>query len=87
MNGYELKTGLYSPDEVPKEHAKVGLSTHYNQIDEIILDTIAQRMNFTARQVPPTDNQSFGYQLPNGTYVGAIGTNEMISLWNYSRLV
>lgn len=97
MNGYELKTGLFSPDEVAKEHAKVGLSTHYNNtsifkeintgIDEIILNTIAQRMNFTARQVPPTDNQSFGYQLPNGTYVGAIGTNEMISLWNYSRLV
>ncbi|XP_025157933.1 uncharacterized protein LOC105182887 isoform X2 [Harpegnathos saltator] len=41
--------------------------------DETILDIIARRMNFTVKRVHPTDNKSFGYQLPNGTYIGAIG--------------
>lgn len=92
MNGYELKMGFFSKNELSKED-KIGLSTRYNynhafkDIDLIILNTIAEHMNFTYRRMQPTDNKSFGYQLSNGTYVGAIGTNVMISQWNYSRLV
>lgn len=87
MNGYELKTGLFSPtEETASEQAKVGLNKPDNNtdifegLDETILDTIAQRMNFTARWIRPTDNQFFGHQLSNGTYVGAIGINVMIPL-------
>lgn len=92
MNGYELKTGFFSEDELSEED-KIGLNTRHNNnyafkdIDLIILNTIAEHMNFTYRRMHPTDNKSFGYQLSNGTYVGAIGTNVMISQWNYSRLV
>lgn len=80
MNGYELKMGLFSPAQEASEQAKVVLSKYDNNtdifqgLDEIILDTIAQRMNFTTRSIYPTDNKSFGRQLSNGTYVGAIGT-------------
>ncbi|XP_029680584.1 uncharacterized protein LOC115246109 isoform X2 [Formica exsecta] len=79
MNGYELKMGLFSPAQEASEQAKVVLSKYDNNtdvfqgLDEIILDTIAQRMNFTTRSIYPTDNKSFGRQLSNGTYVGAIG--------------
>ncbi|XP_050450325.1 uncharacterized protein LOC126850903 isoform X2 [Cataglyphis hispanica] len=80
MNGYELKTGLFSPtEETASEQAKVGLNNRDNNtdifegLDETILDTISQRMNFTARWIHPTDNKLFGHQLSNGTYVGAIG--------------
>ncbi|XP_029161062.1 uncharacterized protein LOC114932827 [Nylanderia fulva] len=77
MNGYELRTGLFSLDESTDK--RQGEVKHYNStfifegLDEIMLDTIAERMNFTAKLIPPTDKQSFGYQLSNGTYVGAIG--------------
>lgn len=91
MNGYELKTGIFAEDELSEEE-KRGLSTRYNNnhafkdIDNIILNTIAQHMNFTYRRLRPMDNKSFGYQLFNRTYVGALGTN-VISQWNYLRLV
>lgn len=95
MNGYELRTGLFShTEETASEQAKIGLLDKYDNntdifqgLDETILDTIAQHMNFTARRIHPTDNKLFGRQLSNGTYVGAIGINVMISLWNYSRLI
>ncbi|XP_072757068.1 uncharacterized protein [Anoplolepis gracilipes] len=79
MNGYELKTGIFSENQLTSEHVKMALSKHYKDtyffqgLDEIILETVAQHMNFTAIRMSPSDNQSFGHQLPNGTYVGAIG--------------
>lgn len=45
----------------------------FKGFDETILDIVARKMNFTVKRVHPTDNKSFGYQLRNGTYVGAIG--------------
>lgn len=89
MNGYELKTGFFSKDEDMSEEEKMGLSKRSNnnrsfkEIDQIILNTIAEHMNFTYRRMFPKDDKFFGYQLPNGTYVGAIGINVTIFLWNY----
>lgn len=82
MNGYEVKAGLFT-ENMDNKHRKVepphnNYTYGFEDIDEIMLDTIAKRMNFTAKWIPPTDNQFFGYQVSNGTYIGAIGTNEMI---------
>ncbi|XP_032683151.1 uncharacterized protein LOC116849771 isoform X2 [Odontomachus brunneus] len=52
---------------------RYNFSNIFKGFDETILDIIARQMNFTVKRIPPTDNKSFGYQLPNGTYVGAIG--------------
>lgn len=88
MNGYELKTGFFTEDDLSEEE-RMGLNKRYNnnhifkETDEIVLNTIAEHMNFTYRRMRPKDNKSFGYQLPNGTYVGAIGINVTIFLWNY----
>lgn len=79
LNGYELKVGYFKRGQTLAEPIKVHSSTCYDYadvfkgFDEIVLNTIAQSMNFKMEHVHPTDNKSYGYQLPNGTYVGAIG--------------
>lgn len=79
MNGYELKVGYFKRGQIRiAEPIKVRSSTHYDYafkgFDETVLNMIAQNMNFKVEYIHPTDNKSFGYRLPNGTYVGAIGT-------------
>ncbi|TGZ54640.1 Glutamate receptor delta-2 subunit [Temnothorax longispinosus] len=78
MNGYELKVGYFKQGHTLAEPTKVQSNTHYADyvfkgFDEIVLNTIARDMNFKVEHIHPTDNKSYGYQLPNGTYVGAIG--------------
>ncbi|XP_024869798.1 uncharacterized protein LOC112453325 isoform X2 [Temnothorax curvispinosus] len=77
MNGYELKVGYFKQGHTLAEPTKVQSNTHYADyvfkgFDEIVLNTIARDMNFKVEHIHPTDNKSYGYQLPNGTYVGAI---------------
>lgn len=80
MNGYELKVGYFKQGQTITEPIKVHSSTRYDYayvfkgFDEMMLNTIAQDMNFQVEHVHPTDDKSYGYRLPNGTYVGAIGT-------------
>jgi hypothetical protein len=80
LNGYELKVGLFEQDqsmmEMTKDQSKVvSYSDIFKGFDEIVLSTITEYMNFKVKQIYSTDNKLYGYQLPNGTYVGAIGTN------------
>lgn len=80
LNGYELKVGFFKRGQTLAEPIKVRSNTYYDYadvfkgFDEIMLNTIAQNMNFKMEHIHPTDNKSYGHQLPNGTYVGAIGT-------------
>lgn len=78
MNGYELKVGYFKRGQTLAEPIKVRSSTYYDYasmvFDETMLSMIAKDMNFKVEHIHPTDNKSFGYRLPNGTYVGAIGT-------------
>ncbi|KAG5345525.1 GRID2 protein, partial [Acromyrmex charruanus] len=79
MNEYVLKVGYFKPKEKSiTEPIKNQSITRYSyaeifkKFDEKMLNTIAQDMNFQIKYVYPTDNQWFGSQLFNGTYVGAI---------------
>ncbi|EFN84854.1 hypothetical protein EAI_10312 [Harpegnathos saltator] len=81
LNGYELKVGIFNGSQSTARLMNTSITSanvQYNYFDifkgfdETILDIIARRMNFTVKRVHPTDNKSFGYQLPNGTYIGAI---------------
>ncbi|KYM93703.1 hypothetical protein ALC62_15689 [Cyphomyrmex costatus] len=79
MNGYTLKVGYFKQNQTIAEPMKGQSSTRYSyddifeEFDETMLNTIAQDMNFQIEYVHPADNKWFGYQLSNGTYVGAIG--------------
>lgn len=80
MNGYELKVGYFKQGQtIAKPITVQSSSTHYDYadvfkgFDEIMLNTIARDMNFQVEHIHPTDNKSYGHQLSNGTYVGAIG--------------
>ncbi|XP_014489479.1 PREDICTED: uncharacterized protein LOC106752352 [Dinoponera quadriceps] len=83
LNGYELKVGIFegnhsianmmSSSVMQPVSMQYDYSNIFKGFDETILDIVARQMNFTAKRVHPTDNRSFGYQLPNGTYIGAIG--------------
>lgn len=83
LNGYELKVGIFDKSITTNvmNNSTMSTSMQYNfsnvfkGFDETILNIIARQMNFTVKRVHPTDNGSFGYQLANGTYIGAIGTN------------
>ncbi|KAL6259301.1 hypothetical protein P5V15_009219 [Pogonomyrmex californicus] len=78
MNGYELKVGYFKQGQTMAKPIISRSNLHYNYadvfkgFDEIMLNTIAQDMNFKVTHIHPTDNKSYGHQLPNGTYVGAI---------------
>ncbi|XP_011860394.1 PREDICTED: uncharacterized protein LOC105557693 isoform X2 [Vollenhovia emeryi] len=76
LNGYELKVGYFMRGETLAEPTKDRSNQDYAGIfkgfDELLLNTIARSMNFQVEHVHPSDNKSFGYRLPNGTYVGAI---------------
>ncbi|KAL0108841.1 hypothetical protein PUN28_014155 [Cardiocondyla obscurior] len=79
MHGYELKVGYFNRNQTRAEPIRVRSSTRYNYaevfkgFDELMLKTIARNMNFQTELINPTDNESYGYQLANGTYIGAIG--------------
>lgn len=76
MNGYELKVGYFKQNQTAAGLTQVRSSIHYadvfNKFDKTMLKTIARGMNFKVGQIYPTE--SYGYRLPNGTYVGALGT-------------
>lgn len=75
MNGYELKVGYFKQNQTAARLTQT--RSHYadvfKEFDKTMLNTIARDMNFKVEQIHPTDNKSYGYQLPNGTYVGALG--------------
>ena len=79
MNGYILKVGYFNQKEksiiepIKSQPIRRYINV-FKEFDEKMLTTIAQDMNFQIEYVYPTDNKSFGSQLFNGTYVGAIGT-------------
>ncbi|EZA50867.1 hypothetical protein DMN91_011411 [Ooceraea biroi] len=77
LNGYELKVGLFERSQSIKEITKdqPNIASYYSDIfkgfDETVLNTITEYMNFKVK--PIYSMNTFGYQLSNGTYVGAIG--------------
>ncbi|XP_011051279.1 PREDICTED: uncharacterized protein LOC105144210 [Acromyrmex echinatior] len=80
MNEYVLKVGYFKPKEKSitepiknQSIARYSYAEIFKEFDKKMLNTIAQDMNFQIKYVYPTDNQWFGSQLFNGTYVGAIG--------------
>lgn len=80
LNRYELKVGIFTKGETIN-NTKAHATNHYKSdsdifkgFDDLMLNTIATHMNFKANITDPTDNQNFGYRLPNGTYIGALGT-------------
>lgn len=82
LNGYELKVGMLEKNQsvvrvkenpVGTRNALHGNANAFKDFDEIMLNTIARYMNFKVNRVYPMDDKTFGYQLSNGTYVGAIG--------------
>ncbi|XP_067208039.1 uncharacterized protein [Linepithema humile] len=76
MNEYKLKVGMFTQGqtvEKENESSSQSRSDVFKELDEIMLKTISQQMNFTAKIMDPTDNLWFGYQLSNGTYTGALG--------------
>jgi len=81
LNGYELKVGLFEQGQSIMEIMKVQpkVVSYYSDIfkgfDKIVLNTITKYMNFKVKQIYSMDDKLYGYQLPNGTYVGAIGTD------------
>lgn len=84
LNEYELKVGYFNQGQTLAKPIKVQSNMYHEHadifkgFDEIMLKTIAGNMNFKMEHVHPRDNKWYGYGLPNGTYVGAIGND----IWN-----
>lgn len=65
---YPIKAMVFrSPFSVPKSKKE------YVGIDINLLKVIADYSNLTAVVVLPTDEDQYGFKLPNGTYTGALG--------------
>lgn len=45
----------------------------YNWTSGILLGVLAKKTNFTVNVIEPADNESYGYQMENGKFSGAIG--------------
>ncbi|XP_024947836.1 uncharacterized protein LOC107275120 isoform X2 [Cephus cinctus] len=81
LHGYPLKVGMF--ERIPTSLRLVDKVDHgflhckktiiFTGIDGLMLDTVAEAMNFTTVIYRPTDGIEFGYQMQNGTYVGTLG--------------
>lgn len=76
MNEYKLKVGIFREryNKLISKNKSISQnpSKVFKRFDEIMLNTISREMNFTVDTINPMNN-TFGYQLSNGTYIGAIG--------------
>lgn len=87
LNGYEVKVGIFeqfvSNIEILENSTKPfkDILKEYPELQKsfnsVALETMARYMNFKVKQIHPEANTSFGHQLPNGTYTGALGISTL----------
>lgn len=72
--------GIYNPD---------GSFSHYKYRDGEIIQIFSKLMDFRPNYIQPRDGSTFGYQLPNGKFVGNLAAIEynLVDLLGNSRLI
>lgn len=76
LQGYPLRISIYDYPMTSKPHFdKNGKITHYSGLEGELVSTIAKIMNFTPIYLEANGGR-YGFQLPNGTYVGDLARIE-----------
>lgn len=76
LHGFQLRVSIFDYPMVSKpEFDESGTISHYSFVDGDQITTMAKYMNFTSVYVQP-EFAKFGFQFPNGTFVGSLGDME-----------
>ncbi|XP_076547413.1 uncharacterized protein LOC117610092 [Osmia lignaria lignaria] len=80
FQGHKFNVSMFHQDqEGTKIRGKIDpnsvyvYSGGYNWTSGILLGVLARKINFTVNVIEPADNESYGYQMENGKFNGAIG--------------